>query len=208
MQHFQTSVHCPPNCSLFFILPLASQAAFIMAAPTYAPLLVYLNTIAKHPPLHFLLLLLPFHFVCGHHHFFPNILYARTTCISSTQKWKLKLLGLYFVIEVPHATPWIPIAHLWCLLLDSKGSSRACCCCSSKVRQGPLRTVHSLRGYAYLALVYHHFCQLSLLCKPALIFIGASPSLCTVLKHKVTRARGIVLQCAAYDCGATLGFFV
>lgn len=69
MQLFQTSVHCPSNCSLFFILPLPSQAAFIMASPTYAPLLVYLNAISKHPPLHFPCTLLPFHFVCGHHHF-------------------------------------------------------------------------------------------------------------------------------------------
>ncbi len=59
MQHFQTSVHCPSNCSLFFILPLASQTAFIMASPTYAPLLVYLNAISKHPPLHFPLLYCP-----------------------------------------------------------------------------------------------------------------------------------------------------
>lgn len=71
MQRFQTSVHCPPNCSLFFILPLASQAAFIKASPTYASLLVYLNAISKRPPLHFPSTLLPFHFVCGHHHFLP-----------------------------------------------------------------------------------------------------------------------------------------
>lgn len=110
---------------------------------------------------------------------------------------KVEALGVYFVIEVPNATPWIPIARLWCLFLDSNSSFRACCCCSSKVPWGPLRTLLPLRGYAYLTLVYHHFCQLSLLCKQPLIFIGASPSLNTVLKHKVTRAQGVVLQCAA-----------
>lgn len=205
MQHFQTSVHCPSNCSLFFILPLASQAAFIMASPTYAPLLVYLNAISKHPPLHFLLL------------YFPSILFVDITTFPQYPvrqdylylkyaEMKVEALGVCFVIEVPHATPWIPIARLWCSLLDSNSSSRACCCSSSKVRRSPLRTAHSLRGYAYLALVYHHFCQLPLLCKQALIFIGASSSLSTVLNHIVTRAQGIVLQRAAYDCRATYGF--
>lgn len=85
------------------------------------------------------------------------------------------------------------------LMLDSN----SCCCCSSKVRQGPRRTALPLRGYACLTQVYHHFCQLSLSCKQALIFIGASPSLRPVLEHKMTRARGDVLHRAAYDCSAT-----
>lgn len=146
--------------------------------------------------------------------YFPSILFVDITTFPQYPvcqdylylkyaEMKVEALGVYFVIEVPHAAPWIPMARLWCLLLDSNSSSRACCGCSSKVRQGPLRTAHSLRGYAYLALVYHHFCQLSLLCKQALIFIGASPSLSAVLNHVVTRAWGIVSQCAAYDCRAT-----
>lgn len=36
---------------------------------------------------------------------------------------KVEALGMYFVIEVPHATLWIPNARLWCLLLDSSSSS-------------------------------------------------------------------------------------
>lgn len=41
MQQFQTSVHYPSNGSLLFILLLALQAGFIVAAPTYSPLLVW-----------------------------------------------------------------------------------------------------------------------------------------------------------------------
>lgn len=145
-----------------------------MASLSYAPLLVYLNAISKHPPLHFLLLS------------FTSILFVDITTFPQYPvcqdylylkyaEMKVEALGVYFVIEVPHATPWIPIARLWCLLPDSNSSSRACCCYSSKVRQGPLRTALSLRGYAYLTLVYHHFCQLSLLCKQALIFIKEPP---------------------------------
>lgn len=84
---------------------------------------------------------------------------------------KVEALEVYFIIEVPATSLWIPITRLWCLLLDGASSSScACCCCSSKDLQGPLRTVHFLRGYPYVALVHYHFCQLSLLCKQALIF--------------------------------------
>lgn len=156
-------------------------------------LLVYLNAISKHPALHLLLL----HFtsilfvdiitfaqypVCQEYFYFK---YA---------EMKVEALEVHFVIEVPDASPWIPIARLWCLLLDANSSSCVCCCRSSKVRQGPLRTAHFLRGYPYVALVHYHFCQLSLLCKQALIFKEASPLLSTVQNRVVTGAQGIVLQ--------------
>lgn len=166
---------------------------------------MYLNAISKHRPLHFLLLS------------FPTILFVDITTFPQYPvcqgylylkyaEMKVESLGVYFVIEVAHATPCIQIPRLWSLLLDSNSACRACCCCSSKVRQRSLRTALSLRGYAYLSPVYHHFCQLFLLCKQALIFIGAffqSLHSCTVLKQKVTRAWGVALHRAAYDCRAT-----
>lgn len=81
-------------------------------------------------------------------------------------------------------------------------SSRPCCCRSSKVRRGPLRTTRFLRGFSSAALVHYHFCQLSLLCKRALILKEATPPPphVTVQKHMVTRAPGILLHYAAYDC--------
>lgn len=132
----------------------------------------------------------------------------RTTCISSMQKWKLSLwrctlslkcqtLHSEYQLLAFDACCWTPIAPL-----------APAVCFSSEVGEGPLRAAHSLWGYAYLALLYHHLCQLFLLCKQALIFRGASPSLSTALKHSVTRAWGILLQWTAYDFRATFGFLV
>lgn len=86
-------------------------------------------------------------------------------------------------------------------------SSRPCCCRSSKVRQGPLRMTPFLRGFSSAAQVHYHFCQLSLLCKRALILKEASPSShVTVQKRMVTTAPGILWQYAAQDCTAIKTF--
>lgn len=194
----QTSVRWPSNRGLFlFRLPLRAPA-------THAPVHAYLKAISKQPPLHFL----P-----------ASILFADITTFSQYPvcqdylylkyaEMKVEALGVYFVIEVAHATACIPIPCLWSLLLDSNSSSRACCCCSSKVRQGPVRTTPSLGDYADLSSVYHRLCQRSLLCKQTLIFIVASLHSHTVLKQNVTRARGGALHCTPCDCRATWGRLV
>jgi len=101
------------------------------------------------PPLHFIRLN------------FPSILFVDIT--TSVQypvcqdylylkyaEMKVEALGMFFVIEEPHATPWIPIACLWCLLLDSCGSSAPATAAHLKI--GPWSTELFLRGYAYLAV--------------------------------------------------------
>lgn len=122
----------------------------------------------------------------------PNILCVRNAFSFKYAKIKVESLEVHFVIEVWVASPWIPIAPLWCLTLDTNSSSCAHFCFSSKVWGGPLRTARVLRGCAFVALVHYHLCQPSLLCKQALIFKDF-PSLSTTLNHTVTRAQGIVL---------------
>lgn len=72
----------------FCILSLASQATFIIAAS----LLVHVNAISKNPPLHFFPSF-TLAFCLWTSPLSPNILCARTTCISSMQEWKLRLCG-------------------------------------------------------------------------------------------------------------------
>lgn len=146
--------------------------------------------------------LLLLHFVCGHHHFRPISYVPRLPVSQACRNESWGSVGVLCHWSVTCYALNTNCSSLM-LSLDSNSSTRTCCCCSSEVRQRPVRTALPLRGYAYLAQVYHHFCQLSLLCKQALIFIGASPSHSNVLKHKATRAQGVVPQCAAYDCAVT-----
>lgn len=211
MQHFQTSVHYPPNCSLFFILPLALRGCFHYARSRVRSTACVASKCHLQTPHHYI----SFHFFTS----FPFCLWTsplppqypvcQDYLYLKYAEMKVKALGLYFVIEVPRATR--PEYQL--LVFDARCRTpiaplAPAVAAHLKLEKGPPRTAHSLGGYAYLAPVYHHFCQLSLLCKRALIFIGASPSLSAVLEHKVTRAQGIVLHRAAYDCRATLGFLV
>lgn len=93
MQRFQTSVHCPSNCSLFFILPLASQAAFIMGLSHIRSAACVSKCHLQTPTTTFSFYLTSPPFCSWTSPLSPNILCARTTCISSMQKWKLRLWG-------------------------------------------------------------------------------------------------------------------
>lgn len=104
MQHFQSSAAC----------------VFLwrsVAASKFALQLVYLHASPKALPLRPSSTLFRFLFHLWTSLPSPNILYARNTFISSAQKWKF--LEVHFAIKVPEASPWIPIAALWCLLLDA-----------------------------------------------------------------------------------------
>lgn len=80
--------------------------------------------------------LLPFHFVCGYHHFHPNILCARNTLISSLQKWKLRL--------------WRCTSSLKCQALRPEYQSLAfdACCWTSIVPLVPVVAAHLRFGKA------------------------------------------------------------
>lgn len=121
------------------------------------------------------------------------------------QRWKLRLWGCTLSLKchmlrseyqmlVFDACCWTPVAllHRLLLLLLILSSTR------------PLEDAAFPQRLRISCGT--HFCQPSLLCKQALIFIVASSLLSTVPKHKVTRALGVVLQCDAYDCRATAGF--
>lgn len=88
MQQFQTSVHYPSNCSSFlFFLWRRRLLHYTHIRYTACVSTCHLQT----PTTTFPSTLLPF---CSWTSPLPpNILYAMTTCISSMQKWKLRLCG-------------------------------------------------------------------------------------------------------------------
>lgn len=119
------------------------------------------------------------------------------------QRWKLRLWGCTLSLKchmlrseyqmlVFDACCWTPVALLHRLLLLILSSTR------------PLEDAAFPQRLRISCCT--HFCQPSLLCKRALIFIVASSLLSSVPKHRVTRALGVVLQRDAYDCKATAGF--
>lgn len=200
MQHLQTSVHCPPNCSLIFYSSLGIAGCFHYGLSHVRSTACVSKCHLRTPTTTFSFYFTSPLFCPWSSPLSPNILCARTTCISSMQKWKLRLWGCTLSLKCRTLRPEYQSLVFDACLLDS---SRACCCCRLKFDRALWEQLFSLRGYAYLALVHHHFCQHSLLCKRALIFTGAFPSLSAVLNHILTSALGVVLQCAAYDCGAT-----
>lgn len=113
----------------------------------------------------------------------PNILCARNTFISSLQNWKLKFWRCTLSLKCQMLHP----EYQW-LLFDA-------CCQTAIVPLLPLATTHlkfdeALWGHyissevtPYVILVHYHFCQLSPLCKHALIFKEVSPWLSTAQKH-------------------------
>lgn len=203
-QHFQNSVHLPAavcflcfrwHCMLPSLRPLPHMphclCIWIPSPNTHHYIFFYFTS----PP-----------FSLWTSSLSPNILCARNTVISSLQKWKLKFWRCTLSLKCQMLHP----EYQW-LLFD------ACCRTATvpllPVVAAPLKFDEALWGHRissevtpYVILVHYHFCQLSPLCKHALNFKEASPWLSTVQKHIMTGARGIVLQCAAYDRRATSGF--
>lgn len=105
------------------------------------------------------------------------------------QRWKLRLWGCTLSLKchmlrseyqmlVFDACCWTPVALLHRLLLLILSSTR------------PLEDAAFPQRLRISCCT--HFCQPSLLCKRALIFIVASSLLSSVPKHRVTRALGVV----------------
>lgn len=93
MQHLQTSVHCPPNCSLIFYSSLGIAGCFHYGLSHVRSTACVSKCHLRTPTTTFSFYFTSPLFCPWSSPLSPNILCARTTCISSMQKWKLRLWG-------------------------------------------------------------------------------------------------------------------